>query len=354
MSKITPSNCIGAFALLLAVATPALAQHDTDPLVNGLPCNSLCRWWLAIPSIHGEPAKTDRPIDTKGKNARKTDPRDLRTQSGSDKQGTPPTQRTSAPATRNARSSAANQRFEPHAPKMRRDEGRQASVAGSPSQAASYNQLTPRHNHQISLQKAAARAGRRIESNSLDEPAGTTKVTTADANQPNSPASAPNLPNGSLSRESEQPSPNLARNGPPSGLGPSEIEQPSAPPSRQEEGATQQLASNTRPQADAAAVLSTDSLSAILVTRREIGNVAELANLTVAIDGTLASAEEAIREAFFAASGTPIIVNVRDVEALKRLNDGEVDAAVIGLVSSAAAEASLDGYSVFLLNLRPR
>lgn len=354
MSKNTPSSCIGAFALLLAVATPALAQYDTDPLVNGLPCNSLCRWWLAIPSIHGEPAKTDRRIDTKGKNASKTDPRGLRTQSGSDKQGTSPTQRTSAPATRNARSSAANQRFEPHAPKMRRDEGRQASVAGSPSQDASYNQLTTRHNHQISLQKAAARAGRRIESNSLDEPAGTTKVTTADANQPNSPASAQNVPNGSLSRESEQPSPNPARNGPPSGLGPSEIEQPGAPPSRHDEGSTQQLASIARPETDAAAVLSTDGLSAILVTRREIGNVAELANLTVAIDGTLASAEEAIREAFFAASGAPIIVNARDVEALKRLNDGEVDAAVIGLVSSAAAEASLDGYSVFLLNLRPR
>ena len=64
MSKLVPSNCIGAFALLLAVATPALAQYDTDPLVNGLPCNSLCRWWLAIPSIHGEPAKTDRRVDT--------------------------------------------------------------------------------------------------------------------------------------------------------------------------------------------------------------------------------------------------------------------------------------------------
>ena len=172
---------------------------------------------------------------------------------------------------------------------MRRDEGRQASVAGSPSQDASYNQLTPRHNHQISLQKAAARAGRRIGSNSVDEPAGTTKVITADANQPNSPASAQNVPNGSLSREAEQPSPNVARNRPPSGLGPSEIEQPSAPPSRRDES-TQQPASIARPETDAAAVLSTDSLSAILVTGREIGNVAELANLTVAIDAAASAA----------------------------------------------------------------
>ena len=364
MSKIAASGCIGAFALLLAMATPALAQYDTDPLVDGLPCNALCRWWLGIPSVHGEPAKTDRrtdtaeknAIDTKGKHARKTDSRGSRTQSGSDKQSTSPTQRTSAATTRTSRSSAANQRFEPHAPKVRPDAGRQALVRGGPSQDASYNQLTPRHNHQISLQKAVARAGRRIGGNSLDEPADTTKVITADAdaNQPNGPASAENVSSGNFSNEAEQPSPNLARNGPPSDPGPSEIEQPTAPSSRHDGNSTQQLASIARPQADAAAVLSTDNLSAILVTRRKIGSVAELANLTVAIDGTLASAEEAIREAFFAASGAPITVNVRDIDALKRLNDGEVDAAVIGLVSSAAAEASLDGYSVFLLNLRPR
>lgn len=348
MSKIASSRCIGAFALLLALATPALAQYDTDPLVNGLPCNALCRWWLGVPSSQAEPAKADPRIETEGKNARKSDPRSSRTQSGSGKQAAPPPQRASAPATGSARSKAADKRLEPPAPKMRRDERRQASVVGRRSQ------LTPRHNHLVSLRKAAARADRRVAINALDTPAEPTKVTTADANQPNSPASAQDVSNGILPREAEQPAPNLALSNSPSGPGPAEIEQASAPPGRHDANATQQLASTTKPEANAAAAPSTDGLSAILVTRREIGNVAELANLTLAIDGTLASAEETIREAFFAASGASIVVDVKDADSLKRLNDGEADAAVIGLVSSAAAEASLDGYSVFLLNLRPR
>jgi hypothetical protein len=353
MSKNIPLSYAGAFALSLAVSTPALAQYDTDPLVNGLPCNSLCRAWLAIPSISGEPVNTNPPIDTGVKDVKKTDPRGPRTQTGSDKKGASPTKRAAAPATTTARSSAADQRLKPRAPKARRDDSRQAPVASSPSQDAHHNHLVLRYNHLISLQKASARAGRNVRSADLVEP-DTTKVIPVDANQPASSASAPGAPNGNLSSEAEQSSPNLARKSQPSDLGPSEIEQQDAPRSPRDGDLAQQLAGIPGPAADATAVPSTDNLSAILATRREISNLGELANLTVAIDGKIASVEGAIREAFFAVSGAPINISASDAEALKRLIEGEVDAAVIGLVSSAAAEASLDGYSVFLLNLHSR
>ena len=94
---------------------------------------------------------------------------------------------------------------------------------------------------------------------------------------------------------------------------------------------------------------------ALLISRPDIKSASALKGLNVAIDADQSVAEQDIRSALAAVGATETQLQVSDVSPLDRLISGDVQAAVVKLVSADAADAFPDvkGFKVFRLPLSP-
>ena len=94
---------------------------------------------------------------------------------------------------------------------------------------------------------------------------------------------------------------------------------------------------------------------ALLISRPDLRSVSALKGLNVAIDADQSAAEQDIRSALAAAGATETQLQVSDVSPLDRLISGDVQAAVVKLVSADAADAFPDvkGFKVFRVPLSP-
>jgi hypothetical protein len=97
-----------------------------------------------------------------------------------------------------------------------------------------------------------------------------------------------------------------------------------------------------------------DNLVALLMARPEIKSVADLAGKAVAIEGQQTAPGASIRTAIAAAGA--VEVQLSEGKAFDRLTAGEVQAAILTLVSPEAAEGFPDipGYRIFRIPLSPR
>jgi outer membrane biosynthesis protein TonB len=100
----------------------------------------------------------------------------------------------------------------------------------------------------------------------------------------------------------------------------------------------------------------TGALVALLISRPDVKSASALKGSNVAIDVTQTSAEENIRVALAAAGATETQLSAGDTSPLDRLISGDVQAAVLKLVSPEAAEAFPDikGFKVLRVPLSPR
>jgi hypothetical protein len=111
--------------------------------------------------------------------------------------------------------------------------------------------------------------------------------------------------------------------------------------------------------ADAAsqpAAPNVDNLVAVLIARPNVGSAKALKDQHVAIDKTESGHEAAIRVALTAAGAEGAELSATDASPLDRVISGDVQAAVVKLVSPEAAEAFPDvkGLKVFRVPLTPR
>jgi hypothetical protein len=95
---------------------------------------------------------------------------------------------------------------------------------------------------------------------------------------------------------------------------------------------------------------------ALLISRPDLKSASALKGLNVAIDAAQSAAEQDIRSALAAVGATETQILVSDVSPLDRLISGDVQAAVVKLVSADAAEAFPDikGFKVLRVPLSPR
>jgi hypothetical protein len=106
---------------------------------------------------------------------------------------------------------------------------------------------------------------------------------------------------------------------------------------------------NTSPSGDAKA----GNLVALLISRADTKSVSALNGANVAIDVAQSGAENDIRTSLAAAGATGVQLTTGDAKPVDRLIRGEVPAAVLGLVSSDAAEAfpEVKGFKVLRVPL---
>jgi hypothetical protein len=100
---------------------------------------------------------------------------------------------------------------------------------------------------------------------------------------------------------------------------------------------------------------SAEERIAILLVRPDIKSAADLANKVVAIDGAQSSSLDELRTAITAAGATDVQMNLSASLALLRIMNGEVPAAVVDLLPSAAAESwggDIRGFNVLRIPLR--
>lgn len=99
-----------------------------------------------------------------------------------------------------------------------------------------------------------------------------------------------------------------------------------------------------------------DSMVALLISRPDVKSLASLSGKTVAIGEAQSAKKDDIRTALVAAGATEVEVSTSDSEALDRVVNDQVPAAVVGLVSVDAADAFPDtkGFNVFRVPLSPR
>jgi hypothetical protein len=112
------------------------------------------------------------------------------------------------------------------------------------------------------------------------------------------------------------------------------------------------------PAGDATAVHSrgVSGLVALLISRPEVKSASVLKGSNVAIDAAQSGNKEDIGLALAAAGATETQLSVSDASPLDRLVSGDVQAAVLKLVSQDAAEAFPDikGFKVLRVPLSPR
>ena len=107
---------------------------------------------------------------------------------------------------------------------------------------------------------------------------------------------------------------------------------------------------------DSAAPSDGGTLVALVMSRPEIKSVADLTGTNVAIDQGHSLSQTDVRTALVAAGATDVQLSAEDGNAIDRLVNGEVPAAVVALVSTDAAQAFPDiaGFRVFRVPLSPR
>jgi hypothetical protein len=98
-----------------------------------------------------------------------------------------------------------------------------------------------------------------------------------------------------------------------------------------------------------------DLLVAILMVGPDIKSVADLTSKTIAIDDRYAASGSIVRTAIVAAGAPQVQLSEGQGTALNRLNNGEVPAAVVALVTPDAAEKfpAFAGYRIFQVPLSP-
>jgi hypothetical protein len=107
--------------------------------------------------------------------------------------------------------------------------------------------------------------------------------------------------------------------------------------------------------AEASSPKPVGDLVALLITRPAVKSASALKGSTIAIDATPADVGEYIRSALMAAGAAEIQLSVSEVSPLDRLVSGDVQAAVLKLVSPDAAESFPDikGFKVYRVPLSP-
>jgi hypothetical protein len=97
-----------------------------------------------------------------------------------------------------------------------------------------------------------------------------------------------------------------------------------------------------------------DNLVALLMARREIQSVSDLANKDIAIEDKQSASSGSVRTAIAAAA--EVQLSEGQTKAIDRLISGEVPAAVLTLVSAEAAEwfPEIAGFKIFRIPLSPR
>jgi hypothetical protein len=100
----------------------------------------------------------------------------------------------------------------------------------------------------------------------------------------------------------------------------------------------------------------TDLLVAVLMAGPDIASVSDLTGKTIAIDNRYSASNGSVRTAIVAAGAPEVQLSEGQTTAINRLVNGEVPAAVLALVSAAAAEGfpEIAGYKIFHIPLSPR
>jgi hypothetical protein len=101
---------------------------------------------------------------------------------------------------------------------------------------------------------------------------------------------------------------------------------------------------------------NTDNLVVLLMARREIESVSDLAYKDVAIEDKQSASSESVRIAIAAAGAADVRLSEGQAKAIDRLITGEVSAAVLTLVSPEVAEMFPDiaGFNILRVPLSPR
>ena len=101
---------------------------------------------------------------------------------------------------------------------------------------------------------------------------------------------------------------------------------------------------------------NTDNLVLLLMARREIESVSDLANKDIAIDDKQSPSSGSVRIAIAVAGATKVRLSEGQAKAIDRLITGEVSAAVLSLVSPEVAEMfpEIAGFNIFRIPLSPR
>jgi hypothetical protein len=99
----------------------------------------------------------------------------------------------------------------------------------------------------------------------------------------------------------------------------------------------------------------TSKLVAVLIAGPDIKSASALKGQNVAIDAAQSAVEQDIRSALAAAGATDAQLSAADASPIDRIISGDVQAAVVKLVSPDAAEAFPDikGFKVFRVPLEP-
>jgi hypothetical protein len=99
-----------------------------------------------------------------------------------------------------------------------------------------------------------------------------------------------------------------------------------------------------------------NTLVVLLISRSDVKSASALNGLSIAIDATQSGVGENIRSALVAAGAVETQLSVSDTSPLDRLVSGEVPAAVLNLVSPAAADAfpEIKGFKVLRVPLLAR
>jgi TRAP-type uncharacterized transport system substrate-binding protein len=102
--------------------------------------------------------------------------------------------------------------------------------------------------------------------------------------------------------------------------------------------------------------ITTDPRVALVMARPEIKSVSDLANKNVAIDNRQTASNNNVRTAIVAAGAAEVKLSDGQTKAVDRLISGEVQAAVLTLVSPEAAEwfPDITGFKIFRIPLSPR
>jgi len=118
------------------------------------------------------------------------------------------------------------------------------------------------------------------------------------------------------------------------------------------DGANEIKAGDTNPSAPG----DTSKLVAVLIAGPDIKSASALKGQNVAIDAAHSAVEQDIRSALAAAGATDAQLSAADASPIDRIISGDVQAAVVKLVSPDAAEAFPDikGFKVFRVPLEPR
>jgi hypothetical protein len=101
------------------------------------------------------------------------------------------------------------------------------------------------------------------------------------------------------------------------------------------------------------AVNPADARVVLVISRSEIKSVSYLSRADIAIDGERSAIANNIRTALMTAGATDVRVNAGQAHAIDRLFRGEVQAAVLTLVSADAAKAfpDIEGFKIFRIPL---